>query len=126
MKPLRIAMVAGEVSGDQLGAGLIRELRRHVRDATFVGVAGPLMQAEGCESWASADRLAVMGLFEVLRHLPDLLSLRRQLRHRLLAEPPDIFIGIDAPEFNLGLARQLKSRGLLTVQYVSPQVWAWR
>lgn len=126
MKPLRVALVAGEVSGDQLGAGLIRELRRQVGDATFVGVAGPLMLAEGCEGWARAERLAVMGLFEVLSHLPDLLSLRRQLRQRLLADPPDVFIGIDAPEFNLGLARQLKAHGLRTVQYVSPQVWAWR
>jgi len=126
VKPLRIALVAGEVSGDQLGAALIRELRRRVSSASFVGVAGPRMIAEGCECWARAERLAVMGLFEVLRHLPDLMRLRTQLGRRLLAEPPDVFIGIDAPEFNLGLARRLHSRGLLTVQYVSPQVWAWR
>ena len=126
MKPLRIALVAGEISGDQLGAQLIRELRKRVGAASFVGIAGPGMIAEGCECWARAERLAVMGLFEVLRHLPELLRLRSQLRQRLLAEPPDVFIGIDAPEFNLGLAQQLRSRGLRTVQYVSPQVWAWR
>jgi len=126
VKPLRIALVAGEISGDQLGAQLIRELRKRVGAASFVGIAGPGMIAEGCECWARAERLAVMGLFEVLRHLPELLRLRSQLRQRLLAEPPDVFIGIDAPEFNLGLAQQLRSRGLRTVQYVSPQVWAWR
>jgi lipid-A-disaccharide synthase len=126
VKPLRIALVAGEASGDQLGAALIRELRRRAVDTTFAGVAGPLMIAEGCECWAPSERLAVMGLFEVARHLPDLLLLRSQLRRRLLADPPDVFVGIDAPEFNLGLARQLRARGLRTVQYVSPQVWAWR
>jgi lipid-A-disaccharide synthase len=126
VKPLRIAFVAGEISGDQLGAALIRELRQRVSGASFVGIAGPKMIAAGCDCWARAERLAVMGLFEVLCHLPDLLRLRSQLLRRLLADPPDVFVGIDAPEFNLGVARQLRSRGVRTVQYVSPQVWAWR
>ncbi len=126
MKPLRIALVAGELSGDQLGAGLIRELRVRAPEARFVGVAGPRMIAEGCECWERSEQLAVMGLFEVLRHLPDLLRLRAAVRRRLLEERPDIFIGVDAPEFNLGLARRLRAAGLRTVQYVSPQVWAWR
>jgi lipid-A-disaccharide synthase len=121
-----IALVAGEHSGDQLGAGLIRALRQRIPDARFVGVCGPGMVAEGCEGWASSDRLAVMGIFEVVKHLPDLLRLRRDIRQRLLDHPPDIFVGIDAPEFNLGLARKLHRAGIRTVQYVSPQVWAWR
>jgi lipid-A-disaccharide synthase len=123
---LRFALVAGEASGDQLGAALIRSLRARSPSARFCGVAGPKMQAEGCEAWAPSEALAVMGLFEVLSHLPRLLRLRRELHRRLLAERPDVFIGIDAPEFNLGLARRLRAAGLRTVQYVSPQVWAWR
>jgi lipid-A-disaccharide synthase len=121
-----IALVAGEHSGDQLGAGLIRALRQRLPHAKFVGVCGPKMSAEGCEAWASSERLAVMGIFEVVKHLPDLLRLRREIRQRLLDNPPRIFVGIDAPEFNLGLARQLRRAGIRTVQYVSPQVWAWR
>jgi lipid-A-disaccharide synthase len=126
VKPLRIALVAGEQSGDQLGAGLIRELRARAPSARFMGIAGPRMVAEGCERWEHSEQLAVMGLFEVLSHLPSLLRLRASTRRRLLDERPDVFVGIDAPEFNLGLARQLKAAGLRTVQYVSPQVWAWR
>jgi lipid-A-disaccharide synthase len=126
VKPLRIALVAGEQSGDQLGAGLIRELRARAPGARFMGVAGPRMIAEGCEAWGSSEQLAVMGLFEVLSHLPGLYRLRSTLQQRLLDEKPDVFIGIDAPEFNLGLARRLRAAGLRTVQYVSPQVWAWR
>ncbi len=123
---LTIGLVAGEASGDNLGAALIRALRTRLPQARFVGVAGPAMQAEGCEAWAASERLAVMGLFEVLRHLPGLWRLRREVRERFLAAPPDLFVGIDAPEFNLGLARQLHAAGIRTVQYVSPQVWAWR
>lgn len=123
---LRFALVAGEASGDQLGAALIRSLRQRDPQAKFFGVAGPKMQAEGCEAWAPSEELAVMGLFEVLSHLPRLLQLRGELKHRLRIERPDVFIGIDAPEFNLGLARGLRDAGLRTVQYVSPQVWAWR
>jgi len=123
---LRVGVVAGEHSGDQLGAALIAALRERVPHLSCFGVAGPKMIAAGCEPWAAADELAVMGLSEVLRHLPRLLRLRATLRERFLAARPDVFIGIDAPEFNLRLARQLKQAGIPTVQYVSPQVWAWR
>jgi lipid-A-disaccharide synthase len=123
---LRFGLVAGEASGDQLGAALIRSLRARQPSARFVGVAGPKMEAEGCEVWAHSEALAVMGLFEVLSHLPRLLRMRKQLRERFLIERPDVFIGIDAPEFNLRLARDLRAAGLRTVQYVSPQIWAWR
>ena len=123
---LRIGIVAGEHSGDQLGAALIAALRERVPNLSCFGVAGPRMIAAGCEAWWGADQLAVMGLTEVLRHLPRLLSLRAALIRRLRAARPDIFIGIDAPEFNLRLARSLKGAGVRTVQYVSPQVWAWR
>jgi lipid-A-disaccharide synthase len=123
---LRIGIVAGEHSGDQLGAALIAALRERVPNLSCFGVAGPKMIAAGCEAWWGADQLAVMGLTEVLRHLPRLLSLRATLGRRLRAARPDIFIGIDAPEFNLRLARSLRRAGVRTVQYVSPQVWAWR
>lgn len=125
-KTLTIGLVAGESSGDNLGAALIRAIRERAPGARFAGVAGPAMVAEGCEPWASADELAVMGLFEVLHHLPRLMRLRRKLRGRFLAERPDVFVGIDAPEFNLNLAPALHGAGVPTVQYVSPQVWAWR
>lgn len=125
-RPLRIGLVAGEASGDQLGAALIEALRARAPDAEFFGVAGPKMRAQGCAVWAESDELAVMGLAEIVRHLPRLLSLRRSLTQRLLAAQPDVFIGIDAPEFNLGLAARLRRHGIVTVQYVSPQVWAWR
>ena len=124
--PLRVGIVAGESSGDQLGAALIAALRERVPDLQCFGVAGPKMIAAGCEAWAGAEELAVMGLTEVLRHLPRLLRLRGALTRRFLASRPDVFVGIDAPEFNLGLARRLRAVGLTTVQYVSPQVWAWR
>ncbi len=123
---LRLGLVAGESSGDQLGAALIRALRARGLQLRCYGVAGDLMQASGCEAWASAHELAVMGLFEPLGHLPRLARLRGRLRRRFTAERPDVFVGIDAPAFNLGLARRLKQAGLKTVQYVSPQVWAWR
>lgn len=125
-RPLRIGLVAGEASGDQLGAALIEALRARVPGAEFFGVAGPKMRAAGCAAWAEAEELAVMGLAEIVRHLPRLLALRRTLGRRLIAARPDVFIGIDAPEFNLGLAASLRRRGIATVQYVSPQVWAWR
>ena len=123
---LTIGLVAGESSGDNLGAALIAALRERAPGARFVGVGGPRMQAAGCERLADSEELAVMGLFEVLHHLPRLLSLRGRIRRAMLELKPDVFIGIDAPEFNLGLAPALHAAGLRTVQYVSPQVWAWR
>jgi lipid-A-disaccharide synthase len=123
---LRIGLVAGEASGDTLGAGLIRAVRAQVPDAEFFGIAGPKMHAAGCEVWEPSESLAVMGLFEILRDLPRLISLRNRTLKRFLAARPDVFVGIDAPEFNLGLARRLRAATIPTVQYVSPQVWAWR
>jgi lipid-A-disaccharide synthase len=123
---VKIAIAAGESSGDALGAGLIRSLARRVPDARFVGIAGPAMRDAGCEAWYRSEELSVMGLAEVLRHLPRLLRLRRAFAERLVADPPDVFCGIDSPDFNLPLAARLHSAGIRTVQYVSPQVWAWR
>jgi len=123
---MRIALVAGEASGDALGAGLIDALRRRFPGAEFAGVGGPRMIASGCNAWFRSEELGVMGLTEVLRHLPRLLRLRSALQRRILEWRPDVFIGVDFKEFNLGLARRLKKQGLRTVQYVSPQVWAWR
>jgi len=125
--PLRIALVAGEASGDALGAGLISAMRERLGDnAQFVGVAGTAMRQAGCEAWFDSSELAVMGLAEVISHLPRLLILRRRLYKRLAAYEPDVFVGIDAPDFNLGLERKLHSRGITTAHYVSPSVWAWR
>jgi lipid-A-disaccharide synthase len=124
--PLRVGLLAGEASGDTLGADLIAALRRRAPDAKFFGVAGPKMQAAGCESWEPAESLAVMGLFDVLRDLPRLLRLLARIKRMFLAERPDVFIGIDAPDTNLRVARRLHAAGIPTVQYVSPQVWAWR
>ena len=124
--PLRVGVVAGEHSGDQLGAALIAALRARTPALHCFGVAGPKMIAQGCEAWAASEELAVMGLTEILRHAPRLLRLRAALRQRFLAARPDVFVGIDAPEFNLPLARRLKQAGIRSVQYVSPQVWAWR
>ena len=122
----RVALVAGEASGDLLGAGLVQELRERWPDAVFAGVGGPRMREAGMDTWHDAGELSVMGLSEVLRHLPRLLRLRNRLRNRLLEWRPDVVVGIDAPDFNLGLERWLKQRGLRTVHYVSPSVWAWR
>jgi lipid-A-disaccharide synthase len=125
-RPLSVGLVAGEHSGDTLGAALIVALRARVPGVRCFGVAGPKMVAAGCESWAGAEELAVMGLTEVITHLPRLLRLRATLARRFTAEPPDVFVGIDSPEFNLALARRVHEAAIPTVQYVSPQVWAWR
>ena len=123
---MRIALVAGEASGDSLGASLIEALRHKFPQAEFAGVAGPRMKAVGCVAWHGIEELSVMGLTEVLGSLPRLWRLRSALRKRILEWRPDVFIGVDFKEFNLGLAKLLKREGLPTVQYVSPQVWAWR
>lgn len=122
----RIAIVAGEISGDRLGAGLIRAIRRRSADATFAGIAGADMRTAGCDAWFDSDELAVMGLAEVVAHLPRLRRILLDFEARLLADPPDVFVGIDAPDFNLRLERRLRARGIPTVHYVSPSVWAWR
>lgn len=122
----RFVLIAGEASGDKLGQALIAALRVRYPDASFAGVGGAGMRAEGLDCWHDCQVLSVMGLAEVLAHLPRLLALRRALRRRVLADPPDAFIGIDAPDFNLPLERSLRARGLTTVHYVSPSIWAWR
>ena len=121
-----VVLVAGETSGDNLGAQLIESLRQRLPGVRFAGIAGPRMVAAGCEPWERAESLAVMGLFEILPHLPRLLRIRRALVERVLAERPAVYVGVDAKEFNLRVAPRLKARGIRTVQYVSPQVWAWR
>ncbi len=123
---MRIAIVAGETSGDQLGAAIIRALNARYEGLEFAGIAGPRMAAEGAKSVYPMEKLAVRGYVEVLKHLREILAIRRGLTSRLIEEKPDLFIGIDAPDFNLGLETKLKAAGIPTVHYVSPSIWAWR
>jgi len=123
---LRLGMVAGEASGDLLTSLLLGGLRARWPDLRAGGIGGPRMRAMGFDAWWPSDRLAVRGYFEVLRHYREIASIRDALAVRLLAEPPEVFVGVDAPDFNLGLERRLKARGVRTVHFVCPSIWAWR
>lgn len=125
-RPPCIGIVAGEASGDLLGSRLITAIRSRVPDARFCGIGGPLMEAQGFDTWFPQEKLAVRGFVEVIRHLRELLAIRRALVARMRDARPDVFVGIDAPDFNLGVERRLKARGIATAHYVSPSVWAWR
>ncbi len=123
---MRVGIIAGEPSGDALGAALITALRERLSNAEFEGIAGTRMIAEGCRTLFPLERLSVLGLTEVVRHLPDLIRIRRSIVRHFLDNPPDVLIGIDAPDFNLGLERRVRRAGILSCHFVSPTVWAWR
>lgn len=125
-RPIRIGIVAGEPSGDVLAAGMIAEIKRQHPDAIIEGIGGTQMQAAGCHSLFDMETLSVMGLVEVLAHLPAILKVKKALLAHFEANPPDVFVGVDAPDFNLRMEKALKARGIRTVHYVSPTVWAWR
>ena len=126
MSMVTVAMVAGEASGDLLAAHLIAALKRHLPEARFVGIGGLQMQREGFDAWWPSEKLAVHGYAEALRHYRELAGIRKRLLARLIDRRPDVFIGVDAPDFNLWLEERLKARGVPTIHYVSPSVWAWR
>lgn len=126
MTAMRIGIIAGEASGDILGADLIRAIKQRYPNAIFEGVGGPLMIEQGCRSLCDMDRLSVMGIVEPLKRLPELLRLRRLLKAHFLSWQPAIVIGIDSPDFNLNIELYLRQRGIKTLHYVSPSVWAWR
>ena len=123
---VRIAIVAGEASGDLLASHLIAALKERLPDAVFYGIGGPKMQAQGLDAWWPMEKLSVMGYWDALKHYREIAGIRRQLKKRLLELRPDIFIGVDAPDFNLGLETDLKAAGIRTIHYVSPSIWAWR
>jgi lipid-A-disaccharide synthase len=124
--PLTIGVVAGEASGDLLGAHLIKALRASLPQARFIGIGGPRMQSAGLEALYPMEKLAVRGYVEVLRHYLEIVGIRRRLARRFLAEPPALFVGVDAPDFNLGLELKLRAAGIPTAHFVSPSIWAWR
>ncbi|MFQ3333647.1 MAG: lipid-A-disaccharide synthase [Woeseiaceae bacterium] len=123
---MRIGLVAGEASGDSLGSGLMREILKIHPDASFEGIFGPKMEKIGGKSWATSSELSVMGIIEPIKRLPHLIWLRKRILKKWLQRPPDVFIGIDSPDFNLTLEEKLRSNGITTVHYVSPSIWAWR
>ena len=125
-KALRIAIVAGEASGDLLASLLIGALKKQLPEAVFHGIGGTRMEAQGFDAWWPMDKLSVMGYVDALKNYREIAGIRRQLKKRLLETRPDVFIGVDAPDFNLGLERELKDAGIKTVHYVSPSIWAWR
>ncbi len=125
-REVRIAMVAGEASGDLLASHLIVALKSCLPQVRFFGIGGPKMDGKGFDSWYPLEKLAVRGYVEVMRHYREISAIRKDLKKRLLADPPDVFIGIDAPDFNLGLEKSLKQRGIPCIHYVGPSIWAWR